>query len=165
MFEPVRGKPDFPSLEKTIAALWRDRGTYQQSLEQAQWGEAVRILRGPPDGQRHAASGALPDTDDQGSLSAVSDDARRILRSGRLAGTPHGLPVEVEVCKELGIHSKAEIEAYGVEPFIHKCQESVWRYMKEWEDAHRTDRILDRSLRRLRHLPPELRGERVVGAG
>jgi isoleucyl-tRNA synthetase len=51
----------------------------------------------------------------------------------------HGLPVEVEVCKELGIHSKAEIEAYGVEPFIHKCQASVWRYMKEWETL--TERI------------------------
>ena len=45
----------------------------------------------------------------------------------------HGLPVEVEVCKELGIHSKEEIEAYGVEPFIHKCQESVLRYTQEWE--------------------------------
>src|SRR5439155_3289567 len=45
----------------------------------------------------------------------------------------HGLPVEVEVCKELGIHSKEEIERYGIEPFIHRCQESVWRYMKEWE--------------------------------
>ena len=45
----------------------------------------------------------------------------------------HGLPVEVEVCKELGIHSKEEIENYGIEPFIHRCQESVWRYMKEWE--------------------------------
>ena len=51
----------------------------------------------------------------------------------------HGLPVEVEVCKELGIHSKAEIEAYGVEPFIHKCQESVWRYTKEWDNL--TERI------------------------
>jgi isoleucyl-tRNA synthetase len=51
----------------------------------------------------------------------------------------HGLPVEVEVCKELGIHSKAEIEAFGVEPFIHKCQQSVWRYMKEWETL--TERI------------------------
>ena len=51
----------------------------------------------------------------------------------------HGLPVEVEVCKELGIHSKEEIEAYGVEPFIHKCQQSVWRYMQEWERL--TERI------------------------
>ena len=45
----------------------------------------------------------------------------------------HGLPVEVEVCKELGIHSKEEIEAYGVEPFIHKCLESVFRYTRQWE--------------------------------
>src|SRR5688572_7418336 len=45
----------------------------------------------------------------------------------------HDLPVETEVCKELGIHSKEEIEAYGIEPFIQKCQQSVWRYMREWE--------------------------------
>ena len=51
----------------------------------------------------------------------------------RKATDTHGLPVEVEVCKELGIHSKEEIEEYGVEPFIHRCQESVWRYMQEWE--------------------------------
>ena len=51
----------------------------------------------------------------------------------------HGLPVEVEVCKELGIHSKEEIESYGVEPFIQKCQQSVWRYMKEWEQL--TERL------------------------
>ena len=51
----------------------------------------------------------------------------------------HGLPVEVEVCKELGIHAKEEIEAYGVEPFIHKCIESVFRYMHEWEEL--TERL------------------------
>ena len=51
----------------------------------------------------------------------------------------HGLPVEVEVCKELGIHSKEEIEAYGVEPFIHKCLESVFRYTQQWEQL--TERL------------------------
>src|SRR5262245_60234365 len=51
----------------------------------------------------------------------------------------HGLPVEVEVCKELGIHSKEEIETYGIEPFIQKCQQSVWRYMQEWRRM--TERI------------------------
>ena len=52
-------------------------------------------------------------------------------RCERKAGwDTHGLPVEVEVCKELGIHAKEEIEAYGVEPFIHKCLESVFRYMQ-----------------------------------
>ena len=64
----------------------------------------------------------------------------RGFRCERKAGwDTHGLPVEVEVCKELGIHSKEEIEAYGVEPFIHKCQESVWRYMQQWERL--TERI------------------------
>ncbi len=51
----------------------------------------------------------------------------------------HGLPVEVEVCKELGIHSKEEIEAYGVEPFIRKCVESVFRYTQQWEQL--TERL------------------------
>ena len=51
----------------------------------------------------------------------------------------HGLPVEVEVCKELGIHSKEEIEAYGVEPFIRKCLESVFRYTQQWEQL--TERL------------------------
>jgi isoleucyl-tRNA synthetase len=51
----------------------------------------------------------------------------------------HGLPVEVEVCKELGIHSKEDIEKYGIEPFIQKCQQSVWRYMQEWRRM--TERI------------------------
>ncbi len=61
-------------------------------------------------------------------------------RCERKAGwDTHGLPVEVEVCKELGIHSKEEIEAYGIEPFIHNCQQSVWRYMQEWERL--TERI------------------------
>ena len=51
----------------------------------------------------------------------------------------HGLPVEVEVCKELGIHSKEDIEKFGIEPFIQKCQQSVWRYMQEWRRM--TERI------------------------
>ena len=61
-------------------------------------------------------------------------------RCERKAGwDTHGLPVEVEVCKELGIHSKEEIEAYGVEPFIRKCLESVFRYTKQWEQI--TERL------------------------
>ena len=89
----------------------------------------------------------------------------RGFRCDRKAGwDTHGLPVEVEVCKELGIHAKEEIEAYGVEPFVHKCVESVFRYTRQWE--HLTERLgfwihLGRGLR---HLPPELRGERLVGA-
>ena len=61
-------------------------------------------------------------------------------RCQRKAGwDTHGLPVEVEVCKELGIHSKEEIESYGVEPFIRKCLESVFRYTQQWEQL--TERL------------------------
>ena len=64
----------------------------------------------------------------------------RGFRCDRKAGwDTHGLPVEVEVCKELGIHAKEEIEAYGVEPFIHKCVESVFRYTRQWEQL--TERL------------------------
>ena len=55
----------------------------------------------------------------------------------------HGLPVEVEVCKELGIHSKEEIEAYGIEPFIHQCQQSVLALHAGVGAADRADRLLD----------------------
>ncbi len=76
----------------------------------------------------------------------------------------HGLPVEVEVCKELGIHSKEEIEAFGVEPFIRKCVESVFRYTQQWEQLTERLGFWIHLGRGLRHLPPELRGERLVGA-
>ncbi len=138
MFEPVGGKPEFPELEKSIAALWRERGTYAKSLARRRGGKRFVFYEGPP------TANGLPHPGH--CLTRTIKDLYpryRTMRGEyceRKAGwDTHGLPVEVEVCKELGIHSKAEIEAYGVEPFIHKCQESVWRYMKEWETL--TERI------------------------
>jgi isoleucyl-tRNA synthetase len=138
MFEPVRGKPDFPALERTIAAFWRADGTYRKSLERRRGAKRFVFFEGPP------TANGLPHPGH--CLTRTIKDLYpryRTMRGQyceRKAGwDTHGLPVEVEVCKELGIHSKAEIEAYGVEPFIHRCQESVWRYMKEWESL--TERI------------------------
>ena len=54
-----------------------------------------------------------------------------VLRKG--GWDTHGLPVELEVEKQLGISGKPQIEEYGVEPFIKKCKESVWKYSNEWE--------------------------------
>ena len=132
MFEPVRGQPDFPALEASIAAWWRERGTYHSSLEQRRGAPRFVFFEGPPTANGMPHPGHC--------LTRTIKDfypRYRTMRGQyceRKAGwDTHGLPVEVEVCKELGIHSKAEIEAYGVEPFIHRCQASVWRYMKEWE--------------------------------
>jgi hypothetical protein len=76
----------------------------------------------------------------------------------------HGLPVEVEVCKELGIHSKEEIEAYGVEPFIHKLPGERLALHEGMGTADRTARILDPSGRSLCDLSPKLRRKRLVVA-
>ena len=138
MFEPVRGKPDFPALEKSISALWRDRGTYAKSLEQRRGAKRFVFYEGPPtaNGMPHPGHCLTRTIKD---LYPRYRTMRGEYCERKAGWDTHGLPVEVEVCKELGIHSKAEIEAYGVEPFIHKCQESVWRYMKEWETL--TERI------------------------
>jgi isoleucyl-tRNA synthetase len=138
MFEPVRGKPDFPALEAAIAKFWRTRGTYAKSLERRCGAPRFVFYEGPPtaNGMPHPGHCLTRTIKD---LYPRYRTMRGQYCERKAGWDTHGLPVEVEVCKELGIHSKAEIEAYGVEPFIHKCQESVWRYMKEWETL--TERI------------------------
>ena len=138
MFEPVRGKPDFPAIEAAISQLWRDRGVYKKSLEQRRGAKRFVFFEGPPtaNGMPHPGHCLTRTIKD---LYPRYRTMRGEFCERKAGWDTHGLPVEVEVCKELGIHSKAEIEAFGVEPFIHRCQESVWRYMKEWETL--TERI------------------------
>ncbi len=138
MFDPVRGQPDFPALEASIAAWWRDHGTYDKSLTRRRGAPRFVFFEGPPtaNGMPHPGHCLTRTIKD---LYPRYRTMRGQFCERKAGWDTHGLPVEVEVCKELGIHSKAEIEAYGVEPFIHKCQESVWRYMKEWETL--TERI------------------------
>ena len=138
MFEPVRGQPDFPALEASIAAWWREHGTYERSLERRRGAPRFVFFEGPPtaNGMPHPGHCLTRTIKD---LYPRYRTMRGQYCERKAGWDTHGLPVEVEVCKELGIHSKAEIEAYGIEPFIHKCQESVWRYTKEWETL--TERI------------------------
>ncbi|MEQ8846428.1 class I tRNA ligase family protein [Botrimarina sp.] len=132
MFSPVEGAVSFPKLEEETLRFWKDRDVYQRSLDRRAGAEPFVFYEGPPtaNGMPHPGH-CLTRT-----IKDVFPRYRtmRGYRCERKAGwDTHGLPVEVEVCKELGIHSKEEIEAFGVEPFIQKCQKSVWRYMKEWE--------------------------------
>ena len=132
MFDPVPSNANFPQLEAEILAFWKDRRIYEQSLERRATAERFVFYEGPPTANGmphpgHCLTRAIKDL-------FPRYRTMRGYRCERKGGwDTHGLPVEVEVCKELGIHSKAEIEAYGIEPFIHRCQESVWRYMQEWE--------------------------------
>ena len=137
MFRPVESNVSFPARGGDPPFL-REGQIYEKSLQQRAGRPRFVFYEGPPTANGlphpgHCLTRAIKDL-----FPALPDDARLPLR--RKAGwDTHGLPVEVEVCKELGIHCKEEIEAFGVEPFIQKCQQSVLRYMKEWERL--TERI------------------------
>ncbi len=132
MFQPVDGSADFPRQEEDVLRFWKEQRVYEKSLAQRKQAPRFVFYEGPP------TANGLPHPG-HCLTRAVKDlfpryRTMRGYRCDRKAGwDTHGLPVEVEVCKELGIHSKEEIEAFGIEPFIQKCQHSVWRYMQQWE--------------------------------
>ncbi len=132
MFPSDSGSVKFPELEARVAKFWKERGIYEKSLTQRATAPRFVFFEGPPTANGmphpgHCLTRAIKD------LFPRYRTMRGYLCERKAGWDTHGLPVEVEVCKELGIHSKEEIEAYGIEPFIHKCQQSVWRYMQEWE--------------------------------
>lgn len=138
MFQPVESSVSFPKLEEEISKYWKQHSIYEKSLAARAEGPAFVFYEGPP------TANGLPHPGH--CLTRVIKDlfprykTMQGYRCQRKAGwDTHGLPVEVEVCKELGIHSKEEIENYGVEPFIRKCVESVFRYVKQWEQL--TERL------------------------
>jgi len=138
MFQVSEGNVQFPRLEQEVLDFWKERQIYAQSLQRRAGAPPYVFFEGPPTANGmphpgHCLTRAIKDL-------FPRYKTMRGYRCDRKAGwDTHGLPVEVEVCKEMGIHSKEEIENFGVEPFIHRCQASVWRYMQEWERL--TDRL------------------------
>jgi isoleucyl-tRNA synthetase len=138
LFAKVANVLDFPSEEREILRFWQSARIFEKTLTKpAPKGNFV-FYEGPPTANGLPHNGHV--------LTRVIKDlfprykTMRGWRVPRKAGwDTHGLPVEVEVEKELRIHGKAAIEAYGVEPFVKKCLESVFRYTKEWEDL--TERV------------------------
>lgn len=127
-----------PELEAEVLAFWKDRAIFRQSLAASKGKPRFVFYEGPPTANGMPHNGHV--------LTRVMKDLvprYRTMRGyhvPRMAGwDTHGLPVEVEVEKELGIHGKAAIEAYGVEPFATRCIQSVFKYTTEWEDL--TDRV------------------------
>ena len=132
MFQSVKTDIKFPKLEDDVLTFWKQNRIYEKSLELRKNAPSFVFFEGPPTANGmphpgHCLTRAIKDL-------FPRYRTMRGYRCDRKAGwDTHGLPVEVEVCKELGIHSKEEIEAYGIEAFIQRCQQSVWRYMQEWE--------------------------------
>jgi isoleucyl-tRNA synthetase len=119
------------AVENAILAQWRTQGTFQASIESRRGSPPFIFLEGPPTANGMPHAGHV--------LTRTLKDAvcRYQTMRGRLverkAGWDcHGLPVEIEVEKELGLKDKKDIEAYGVGKFNAKCRESVFRYLDEW---------------------------------
>src|SRR5262245_37527632 len=136
MFQEVSARVSFPDLERQILQFWDQRSIYKRSLELRRNGPPYVFFEGPPTANGMPHPGHC--------LTRVVKDVfpryytMRGFRCERRAGwDTHGLPVEVEVGKAVGAHSKQEIEAYGVEPFIHQCIDSVFKYTREWEELTR----------------------------
>ncbi len=141
-FTPVPTELNFPEEERAILQLWKEKRIFEKSLEEKRdddgAGKTFVFYEGPPTANGLPHNGHV--------LTRVIKDlfprykTMRGYRVPRKAGwDTHGLPVEVEVEKELRIHGKAAIEEYGVEPFVRKCIESVFRYTNEWESL--TERV------------------------
>jgi isoleucyl-tRNA synthetase len=137
-FHPVDPKQSFPELEERVLARWRERDVFQRSLVNREGAEVWSFYEGPPTANGRPGSHHV--------LSRVFKDiypryrTMRGYRVPRKAGWDcHGLPVELEVEKELGIGSKQEVEEYGIAEFNQRCRESVFEYVEEWNRL--TERI------------------------
>ncbi|RMG48244.1 MAG: isoleucine--tRNA ligase [Acidobacteria bacterium] len=137
-YQRPSGEHRFAENERRTLEFWRERRIFERSLEQRSSGPRFVFYEGPPTANGLPHNGHV--------LTRVVKDLFPRYRSMRGFDVPrkagwdtHGLPVEVEVEKELGIHGKFEIERYGVEAFTKRCIESVFRYTEEWERL--TERI------------------------
>ncbi len=136
MFEPLPAKFEFPDAERRVLEFWDKHDVFAQSLKLREGAPPFVFYEGPPTANGMPHPGHC--------LTRAMKDIFPRYRSmcgyfvERKAGwDTHGLPVEREVCKELGIRTKQEIEAYGVEKFNLKCIQSVFRYTREWEELTR----------------------------
>ncbi len=137
-FNPVDPKQSFPELEERVLARWRDEDVFERQLANREGAEIWSFYEGPPTANGRPGSHHV--------LARVFKDiyprykAMCGYRVPRKAGWDcHGLPVELEVEKQLGIASKQEIEEFGIAEFNQHCRESVFEYVEEWNRL--TERI------------------------
>lgn len=138
MYKPVETNLNFVDREKEVLEFWKQEDIFKKSVEKNEGNPEFSFYDGPPTANGKPHIGHI--------LTRVMKDIipRYKTMKGyhvlRKAGwDTHGLPVELEVEKMLGIDGKQEIEKYGIEPFIKKCKESVWKYSNEWRKM--SDRI------------------------
>ncbi len=133
MYDKVSTDLNFVEREKNVQKFWKEKDVFRKSMENRKEGEVYTFYDGPPTANGKPHIGHV--------LTRVIKDMIPRYRTmkgylvPRKAGwDTHGLPVELEVEKMLGLDGKEQIEAYGLDPFISHCKESVWKYKGMWED-------------------------------
>ncbi len=133
MYKKVPTDLKFVEREREVEKFWRENRIFEKSIEDRKDAPTYMFYDGPPtaNGKPHIGH----------ALTRVIKDMIPRYRTMKGYKVPrkagwdtHGLPVEIEVEKELGINGKEQIEKYGVAPFIEKCKESVWKYKGMWEE-------------------------------
>ena len=133
MYDKVSPNLNFVEREKKTEKFWEDNHIFQKSIDERKEGEVYTFYDGPPTANGKPHIGHV--------LTRVIKDmipryrtmkGYKVLR--KAGWDTHGLPVELEVEKKLGLDGKEQIEEYGLEPFIKQCKESVWKYKGMWED-------------------------------
>ena len=137
LYTPVSTNLNFVEREKNTVKFWEEHHIFEKSIESRREGETFTFYDGPPTANGKPHIGHV--------LTRVIKDmipryqtmkGKKVLR--KAGWDTHGLPVELEVEKLLGLDGKEQIEQYGLEPFIQKCKESVWKYKGMWEDFSKT---------------------------
>lgn len=138
MYKKVDTSLNFIEREKEIVEFWKKNQVFESSVEKNEGGEEFSFYDGPPTANGKPHIGHI--------LTRVMKDlipryqtmkGKHVLR--KAGWDTHGLPVELEVEKSLGLDGKPQIEEYGIEPFIKQCKQSVWKYKTEWEKM--SDRV------------------------
>ena len=133
MYKKVSTDLNFVEREKKVEQFWKDNNIFQKSIDSRKEGPVYTFYDGPPtaNGKPHIGHVLTRVIKDMIPRYRTMKGAKIIRKAG---WDTHGLPVELEVEKKLGLDGKEQIEGYGLEPFIQECKESVWKYKGMWED-------------------------------
>lgn len=138
MYKKVSTNLDFTGREQEVIDFWKENKVFEKSIEDRKDGETFTFYDGPPTANGKPHIGHI--------ITRVYKDivpryktmkGKKVLR--KAGWDTHGLPVELGIEKEIGISGKPEIEKFGIEPFVKRCKESVWKYEQEWRKM--SDRV------------------------
>ena len=133
MYKKVDASLNFLDREKEVLKFWDEEKVFEKSIKNTEGGQEFTFYDGPPTANGkphigHVLTRAMKEIFPR----YKTMKGMHVLR--KAGWDTHGLPVELEIEKKLGLDGKQDIEKYGIEPFIEECKKSVWKYSNEWKE-------------------------------